>query len=325
MLAVAAVGIGYPLWWNHRSSSGGAALLSAGLGAIRSAHATRCSSNPTAALAPRSGTAGVLEIPSIGLTAPVLDGLTDSVLNVAVGHDPGAPWPGAIGESVFEAHDVSYFAGLDHVATGAVVKWLTPCATTQLVVTGTAIRSPGDFIATPSNGVGLALITCYPTNALFWTNDRWVVMTRFVKETLVAQSLPKTTPTGPTITVPAPPSLVAENLTLQANEGLIDLNVMNLAGTPSATWREGPGPMTVETDAIASYIGAYKAITTHNRGWWSALAPGVAMPGTWPSFSSVVVTITMAGETPTAITLASSSATMHLAVVHDALHITSLS
>jgi sortase (surface protein transpeptidase) len=51
-----------------------------------------------------------LEIPSLGVRAPVLQGLSDSVLNVAAGHDPASPWPGDVGESIIEAHDVSYFA-----------------------------------------------------------------------------------------------------------------------------------------------------------------------------------------------------------------------
>jgi sortase A len=270
-------------------------LLSRSLGAISVRHPTACPNDPTTALSKPSGDAGVLEIPSLGLRAPVLNGLTDAVLNVAVGHLPTAPWPGLIGESVFEAHDVSYFAGLSGIRNGAVVDWETPCATAQFIVTGTSVRSPGEFISTPPGGFGLALITCWPTNALFWTNRRWVVTTTLVKTTLVARPLPNTNPIGPAIAVPAPASLVAQNLTLE-----------------------------VEASSLAAYFGAYKAIATQNRSWWSALAPGLPMPSSWPRFSSVDMTITMAGETPHTITLASSTATMQLSVSHDTLTITGL-
>jgi LPXTG-site transpeptidase (sortase) family protein len=325
MLAVAAAGVAYPLYWNHRSSNGGAALVASSLRAIGHQSVAACSKNPAVALATRPGSPGVLEIPSLGLTAPVLDGLSDSVLNVAVGHDAVAPWPGNAGESVLEAHDVSYFASLDRIHAGATVRWLTPCGTATYVVTGTAVHAPGDFIATPPGGAGLALITCWPTNALFWTTRRWVVQTTLTKTVLVAQHLPKTTPTGPTLTVPAPPSLVAQNLTLAANESLIRLHVLRIVGNPSAAWQEGPGPMQVEANALAVYFGAYKAVTRHNVAWWSALAPGVPMPGSWTPFGAADVTITMARTVPTAITISSPTATMRIAVSGHVLRLTGLS
>lgn len=323
-LLVAAVGVGYPLYWNHRSSVGGAALLSQGMRAIGQRPST-CSSDPTQAVVPQPGAPGVLEVPSLGLVAPVLDGLTDPVLNVAVGHEPIAPWPGNAGESVFEAHDVSYFAALDHIKNGALVQWITPCAVADFSVTGTSIRSPGDFITTPPSGTGLALITCWPTNALFWTSHRWVVTTTLVKTVISAQRVPGTTSSGPALTLPGPRSLLAQDLTLQGNESLIRLDTMTIAGTPSSIWSEGPGPMKVESEALAVYFGAYKAITEHNRIWWSSLAPGLAMPSGWPPFGSVTVKIVVAGNVPTSITFASAAATMQIKVTNDVLRVTSLS
>jgi len=125
--------------------------------------------------------------------------------------------------------------------------------------------------------------------------------------------------------VPAPPSLVAQNLTLAGNESLISLHVLTIAGAPTPAWKQGPGPMQVEADALAVYFGAYKAIVSHNAGWWSALAPGVPMPGRWTPFSSANVTITMAHTVPTAITISSATATMHIAVAHHVLRLTGLS
>jgi LPXTG-site transpeptidase (sortase) family protein len=325
MLLVAGVGVAYPLYWNHRSTTGGSTLLAQGIRAIGKGSTASCSSNLADDLVPHAGAPGVLAVPSLGLVAPVVNGVTDAVLNVAVGHPTVAPWPGAAGESLLEAHDVSYFASLDNIRTGATVQWITPCATATFVVTGTEVRSPGDFIATPPSGSGLALITCYPTNALFWTSQRWVVTTTLVSTTIAHQSLPATTSTGRGLIVPAPRSLVAQNLTLDANESLIRLATLQIAGSPALSWKEGPGPMKVEASALAAYFGAYKAITQNNKIWWRSLAPGVPMPASWPTFSFVTVTITVVGSTPTAVTLASSTATMHESVTNNVLRITSLS
>jgi hypothetical protein len=46
---------------------------------------------------------GLLEIPSLGLVAPVVQGTSQSVLEDAVGHDPASPWPSSKGTSVFDA------------------------------------------------------------------------------------------------------------------------------------------------------------------------------------------------------------------------------
>jgi LPXTG-site transpeptidase (sortase) family protein len=325
LVLVGIVGAAYPLYWNHHSQSGGNALIARAFSAIANPKSASCSSSVASAVTPTGSSTGVLEIPSLGLVAPVSEGLSDAVLAVAVGHDPAAPWPGLAGESVLEAHDVSYFAGLDHIHSGAIVNWVTPCGSAKFVVTATAVRAPGDFIATPPGGAGLALVTCYPTDALFWTNQRFVVTTRLVQTVVGAHVVPRSNPSGPTLTVPAPPSLVAQNLTLAANESLISLHILKIAGTPALSWQEGPGPIRVESNALAAFFGAEKAVTRGNATWWRALAPGLPMPTSWPSFGSVDVTITIAGSTPSAITLSGSGATMRIAVVNDTLHIVSLS
>jgi hypothetical protein len=202
---------------------------------------------------------------------------------------------------------------------------VTPCAVADFIVTGSSIRSPGDFITTPPSGTGLALITCWPTNALFWTSHRWVVTTTLVKTVIATEHVPSATSSGPTLSLSGPRSLLAQDLTLQGNESLIRLDTMSIAGTPASTWSEGPGPMKVESEALAVYFGAYKAITQHNRSWWSSLAPGIAMPSGWPPFGSVTVKIVVAGNVPTSITFASSTATMHVSVTNDVLRVSSLS
>jgi len=49
--------------------------------------------------------AGVLGIPTLGLSAPVEQGNDDAELSVAAGHAPASVWPGEHGTAVVLAHD----------------------------------------------------------------------------------------------------------------------------------------------------------------------------------------------------------------------------
>lgn len=324
LLAAAALGIGYPIWWSHRSATAGAALVAKAV-QVR-ASTTHCPSSVATAAAPTSGP-GVLEIPSIGLVAPVLDGLNDNVLNVAVGHNPGTRWPGEPGEALLEAHDVSYFANLGKIAPGAQVIWTTACLRATFQVIGSTVSYPGATVSTPASGSGLVLVTCYPTNALFWTNQRFIVTTKLVSEAIGPESRPKIPSTGTSLVVPAPPSLKAAGLDLDEDGNSLPLGTLALKGTPTRAWIEGPGPMQVEADALAVYFGAEKAVAAHNASWWSAITvSGLARPATWPFAGQTVnIAITMKGTTPQSVSIASSSASATLVVTAGVIRLAELS
>ena len=118
--------------------------------------------------------AGLLEAPKISLTAPVQQGTSDAVLNVAVGHDASSVWPGTDGTAVFNAHDVSYFLNIDHLSAGDRLVYQTACNEYDFVVQGHAVVTAGSPVYnTP--GPSVTLVTCWPTNALWFTPDRYVV------------------------------------------------------------------------------------------------------------------------------------------------------
>ena len=155
IVAVAVAAIAYPLWWNHRSETAGNGLLREHL-LMR--HQTSDTSRCTPSLPSRYShgmhLAGILEIPSLGVRAPVLQGLSDPVLNVAAGHDPTSPWPGGPGESIIEAHDVSYFARISALKRGDRVVWVGACTERIFRVVATEISAPGDEIF-PRRPVGV--------------------------------------------------------------------------------------------------------------------------------------------------------------------------
>jgi LPXTG-site transpeptidase (sortase) family protein len=322
--AAAVAAIAYPLWWNHRSETTGNGLLREHLLVRHHISGTpRCTPSLPSGNSRSTHLDGILEIPSLGVRAPVLQGLSDSVLNVAAGHDPISPWPGAPGESIIEAHDVSYFARISALARGDRVIWVDACAEQTFRVVATEISVPGAEIFPPPDGRGLALITCYPTNALFWTPYRFVVEAEMVSSGRLTTAPPRPTAGVPHLRVPAPPALVAAGLTLQSNSIL--LGHLSVTGHPSAAFVEGPAALDAERAALESYFGAEKAIAAGNSAWWHDLAvPGLPMPPAWPVNDPVSVTLDVAGNSVRSVTLRSAAFTMRLVVRHGALLIASV-
>ena len=316
LLALAVVGTVYPLWWNHHSSSSGAALLQ------RTGQSSDCGSSAARGeTIPTRRQPGVLKIPAIGLTAPVLDGLGNAVLNVAVGHDPTTVWPGHPGESLLLAHDVSYFSRLDRVRPGDLVTWALGCERVVFRVIRTEVTYPGATLTPPSSGSGLALITCWPTNALFWTPQRYVVTAELVAHHSLGYRATVRSPALLRLSVPAPAALVAQGLSA-AKTGVL-VGKLAITGSPSARFREGPEPLAIVAVALRAYVAAIKTAQAGNQSWWSALAvPGVALPSPWSLAYDTNVTIVVKANTVEGVVLSSTAATVTLAVHEGALVVT---
>jgi LPXTG-site transpeptidase (sortase) family protein len=323
IFAAAAAAIAYPLWWNQRSETTGNGLLREHLMRHQTSETSRCTPSLPSRYSRSVHLDGILEIPSLGVRAPVLQGLSDPVLNVAAGHDSTSPWPGGPGESIIEAHDVSYFARISALKRGDRVIWVDACTELTFRVVATEILAPGAEIFPPPAGRGLALITCYPTNALFWTPDRFVVEAEMVSAERLTTPQPRPTVLIPHLRVPAPPALAAAGLTLQSN--FILLGHLSTTGHPSAAFLEGPAGLDTEKAALESYFGAEKAIATGNSAWWHDLAlPGLPMPSAWSMNDPVSVTLNVAGNSVRSVTLRSAAFTMRLVVRHDTLLIASV-
>lgn len=221
-----------------------------------------------------SGPQALVVAHQIGLTAPVEGGDDDAVLNVAVGHVPGSAWPNQPGTTLLAAHDVSYFADIDQLSVGQTVDFITPCDTYVYRITQHQVVAAGSPIYTsPANRL-LILETCYPLNALFITSQRYLVTASLDKVEIRQSTVPTVVPAPAAPSVPAPPALVAQGLSLDDNEVL--LGVLTLTGSPSSAWRQGPAPMADEAAALADYFAGLRTAEQNQAGWWSALAPNVS-------------------------------------------------
>ncbi|MDA8070307.1 MAG: class D sortase [Actinomycetota bacterium] len=278
--------IGAPLrspTWSQKPSSGSGGVSTASLATCSASGSGSASGAGTAASASGSSAAGtavhgLLEIPALGVVAPVEQGTGDGVLAVAVGHDPYSVWPGKTGNAVLLAHDVSYFSTIDQLKSGDTIRYVTPCTTYDFQVSSHAIVTSGSPVydtTTPS----VTLVTCWPTDALWFTPDRYLVTAAEVTKapTGSSQDTKKTylTVSSPP-SVPVPSALASQGVTLATYS--LPMGTFTLVGSPTRSWAQTTSPLLVDGSAVQAFIAGVRALTENHLDWWHAIAPGVKAP-----------------------------------------------
>jgi sortase A len=215
-------------------------------------------------------------------------------------------WPGDTGNAVLEAHDVSYFVNLSQLAAGDTVRYVTPCITYTFTVKSHSVVHEGTPVyntATPT----LTMVTCWPTNALWFTPERYLVAADLTSSSLTHSSGQTYLASQPAPSVPVPAELAAQGVTLDTYS--VPMGAMALQGSPDAQWTQSTNPLLVESSAVKAFIAGVRALTENRMDWWSAIAPGVSAPAALtgarnPSYLSPLgVTITANGMQATAVDL----------------------
>ncbi len=130
---------------------------------------------------------GRLEIPKLGISAPVTQGTALSILAVSVGHLSSSVLPGEVGTTVLAAHDVTYFHHIDELAPGDTLTVRTSQGVFTYKVVSHQVISVGTNVPnTPYPS--LVLETCYPLDALQLVNQRYVVRAVLVASHLTPSS-----------------------------------------------------------------------------------------------------------------------------------------
>lgn len=213
----------------------------------------------------------LLQVPAVGLVAPVVDGTGEAELSVAVGHVGSSSWPGPTGTTVLEAHDVTWFNHLDQLKVGDAMMVETPCHTFVYSVGSSQVVAAGTPLL-QTQASQLVLVTCYPLDALSLTTQRLVVtagLTSIIDHG--AEPGPVVAPTAPV--VPAPAVLADQGLDLDHNPA--PMGTLSISGTPAATWQQSSAPLDDENAVIALYFAALRSAEQHQPSWWSAVAPSV--------------------------------------------------
>ena len=106
---------------------------------------------------------GVLEIPSIELEVPLLEGSDDLTLNRGVGHIEGTTAPDGIGNVGIAGHRDGFFRGLKDLRLGDTMDLCTEKGNSRYVVDEILIVPPENVsVLAPRSKPALTLVTCYP-------------------------------------------------------------------------------------------------------------------------------------------------------------------
>jgi LPXTG-site transpeptidase (sortase) family protein len=237
------VGVGTLAWigwfyWHYHTS--GASLVHNYTTAMKRTHAKSTTTTSVACANPTSdpvnidGVEGVLSIPELGVKAPVQNGSSTSVLSDAVGHDPASSWPNTTGTSVLFAHDVTWFSGIDALQAGSTVTFTDSCWSYTYAVVSHRVVPQNTQLLTQSKP-SIYLVTCWPSNALFYTPDRYVLLAQLVSSKRVTVQQLKAPVTG-VQRLRAAGVTSADTLTNNPTP----MGYLHLLGNPSASFRQSP-------------------------------------------------------------------------------------
>ena len=106
---------------------------------------------------------GVLDIPSLRLQVPVLEGTDDLTLDRAVGHITGTAPLGETGNIGIAGHRDGFFRGLKDIRIGDRIDLQWQRGGSHYIVDEIQIVSPDDIsVLEPRAKPSLTLVTCYP-------------------------------------------------------------------------------------------------------------------------------------------------------------------
>jgi sortase A len=119
---------------------------------------------------------GTMEIPAIGLTHRIYDGVTLHNIDRGPSHWTGSALPGQMGNAVFAGHRTSNdqpFRRIDELVPGDKVFFTVGGVRTTYRVTGHLVVTPADdWIANQSTAYTATLYACHPLGS---TAERYVV------------------------------------------------------------------------------------------------------------------------------------------------------
>lgn len=124
---------------------------------------------------------GRIEIPRLGLSAIVREGVDDRTLSRAVGHVPETALPGGAGNIALAGHRDTFFRPLRQIRTGDRIRISTPDGDFSYVVRDTRVVAPTEMsVLDPTPEPTLTLITCYPFNYVGAAPNRFIVRAQAV-------------------------------------------------------------------------------------------------------------------------------------------------
>ena len=126
---------------------------------------------------------GLLDIPSIGLSAVIAEGVDASTLRRALGHVPGTALATSSGNMAIAGHRDTFFRSLKDIRTHAEITLTTAGQRHRYRVEWTKVIPPNDTqVLETSSENTLTLITCYPFHYVGPAPRRFIVRAKRISE-----------------------------------------------------------------------------------------------------------------------------------------------
>jgi sortase A len=121
------------------------------------------------------------EAPTVGLSATVLEGSTDDVLQKAAGHIEETALPGAAGNVGIAGHRDTTFRAVRNLKVGDPLLLRTNKGTFEYRIKKTMIVNPDAvWVLNPTDDPVLTLVTCYPFNFIGHAPKRYIIQADMV-------------------------------------------------------------------------------------------------------------------------------------------------
>lgn len=120
--------------------------------------------------------AGVIEIDSVKIEAPIISGTDERSLRKGVGHMPSTKLPGQNDQILLAGHRDTVFEPLEGIEEDDLIKITMPYGTYEYRVIGTdVVKGTDTSIIQSRNKEELVLVTCYPFQLFGAASDRFIV------------------------------------------------------------------------------------------------------------------------------------------------------
>ena len=122
------------------------------------------------------GLIGRIEIPRLGLSVIVVEGVDRLILRRSVGHIPGTALPGQPGNVGISGHRDTFFRPLRNIRQDDIITLTTLLGEYRYRVVSTQVVSPSAVeVLDPSENEILTLVTCYPFYFVGFAPGRFIV------------------------------------------------------------------------------------------------------------------------------------------------------
>ncbi len=124
---------------------------------------------------------GIITIPKLSETYPIVQGTDDKSLKAGVGHYVNSVMPGVKDNTVLAGHRDTVFSKIGKLKIGDFIVIKTSSGTFNYSVTGTRIVQANDkTVIVPTPTATLTLSTCYPFYYIGSAPDRYIVSAKLV-------------------------------------------------------------------------------------------------------------------------------------------------